>query len=296
MRVQRLLGIFGVCLATGSSTVLSAPKSAEDLRVTFASFRTAEFPREVARMIAREKGAQAEEGSLDILRNAIIYNPPAAIATVGAASRVAPDLAVHFAATAALILPELAPGIARATAAAAPVRASEIAAAVTKEHPAQFARIAYEVSYAVPGQDEKIVNAIITSLPNLKAFTGAAPKTSLSVAPDCTAVGTSTPVPVSASAAITDLVATAPLVESTAHELGMKTDQLLVAELTPAQSAAVATKVQEVKAGKVSALGVTRGVAFTPGAGTPGAANRAQPVTVTPGQGRSYENPGQGPK
>ncbi len=290
MRLQRLLLVGTLALAASSPVVLA--KSAEDLRLTFASFRTAEFPREVGKLIAKEKGTDRADRATDIVRQAVIYSPAAAFATVGAACRVAPDLAVQFAVAAANVQSQLAPGIARAAAAAAPAHAAEIAAAVAKERPAQFALIAYEVAYAVPGQDQKIAEAVIASVPNLKTFAAATVNSNVSLiaVPDQAAVGPSTPVPVSVSRSITDLVAVAPLVESTARELGMKTEQLLVASLTPAQTATVNTKVQTAKvSATASSNAAVKGVPFVPGGGTPGEANRAQTVVVTPGSGRDYK-------
>jgi hypothetical protein len=191
---------------------------------------------------------------------------------------------------------KLASGIARAAAAAAPDHAAEIAAAVAKERPTQYASIAYEVSYAVPGKDEQIVNAVISGVPNLKTFVGAAPKTPVAVTTEGAAVGLSTPQAVDVSPALADLVSAAPLIDDTARTLGIKKDDLLTAQLTESQTAAVNAKVNASKSSTVSATAsssaAAKGVPFVPGGGTQGEQKKAQPVVVTPGQDRDYSNNG----
>jgi hypothetical protein len=250
----------------------------EDTRTTLASFPAAELPRESAKMVKNVKGEARAARCVDIVRTAVELNHASAPAIVGAASRVAPDLAVEFSSVAATIEPKLAAGIARAAAAAAPNYASEIALGVIKTRPALYAQIAYEVSYAVPGKDAQIANAVVTGLPNLKGFT-------------------------SSPATLTGLLAATPQVDKAARQLGMKTDEFVVTTLTPTQASTVQTAFATTSTSGASfaplaAGGVPsqKGVPFVPGAGTPGEENRAQTVVVTPGEGRTYDKPGNGPK
>lgn len=273
MKVLPLIIAGVVAVAATTPALNAASKKADDARTYLSTLRVAELPREVAKLIVNEKGNGRAERCVAIVRSAVELSRASAPAIVGAASRIAPDLAPEFSAAAATIEPKLAAGIARAAAAAAPNYAPEIAVAVIKAQPSQYTQVAYEVAYAVPAKDQQVVNAVVTGLPNLKPFTASTPNLSVS-----------------------ELLATAPDVEKAASQIGMKTEQFLVADLTPVQVSTVQTAALSASAGKVSAAGVTKGTPFVPGAGTPGEVNRAQTVVVTPGQGRTYDKPGNGPK
>jgi hypothetical protein len=259
MKYRTLLLIAAVSLAQASS-VFSANRSPQELRVALAAAKPLEIPRETAGLISELNGPDREKLAIDIVRWAVELNPASAGPIVGSAARVAPELAAKMSSTAAALQPKLAPAIARAAASSAPASAAEIAAAVARERPAQYAAVSCEVAYAVPGRDPEIVNAVVASLPNLKSF----------ALTDETSPNTK----------VTDLLAIAPVVESAASTLGMKTEQFLVTELTPAQQ----TKVSTIN----SAHSVVKGVPFAPAAGTPGEGKNPNDFTVTPGKGRDY--------
>ena len=300
MKIKPLILAGAATLVASVPALYAANNSAGESPAPLGSVRTAELPREVARLVGNEKGNGRAERAVAIVRHAVEVNRAAAPAIVGAAARVAPDLAAQFSAAAVTVEPKLAAGIARAAAAAAPSYAGEIAAAVVKIHPVLYAQVAYEIAYAVSNQDQQIVNGVVAGLPNLKPFTG--------------------------SATVTELLASTPRVDKAARQLGMQTDEFLLADLTPAQLSTVKSLVAsstpsvasaasvnrpavvpvEVSllspsadaplAAKVTAASATKGVPFVPGAGTPGEDNRAQVVVVTPGEGRTYDKPGNGPK
>jgi len=282
-----LVGAVTLALASAPSTSAAA-KSAGTYRHSFASVRTAELPREVARLVGKEKGQDREQRSIEIVTAAVACNPASAPMIVGAASRVAPDLAAKFAAAAAAIVSQSAPAIARAAAASAPAHAHEIGSAVARVRPAQYAQIAHEVSYAVPHSEQQVIKAIVVDLPNLKPFAAAASQFNNGPAAESPQpAATASVAAPTAQITVVDLLSTTSAVDSAAREIGMKTEDFLVADLTSEQIDTV-TKVS----GKMSAFGIKN----PPASPNPNGQAHASPNGLANGKGHSYEKPGNGPK
>ncbi len=146
-----------------------APK-ANPFNEVLAAVPAAELPAKAADLVVQAKSRDRQATTADVVKAAVMINPAAAPAIVGAIARAVPEMASVAAGAAAAELPKQASAIAKAATAAAPSQAAKIVVAVCRAAPNQYRNIAIAVSEAAPTAGKAIVNAVATALPELKPY------------------------------------------------------------------------------------------------------------------------------
>lgn len=167
MKKLFMIGAFvSLTVAAGFAAVNSAP--GPELRKALAAVPIPELPAKAAELIRAAKPAERNSQTIEVMRAALLVNPGAAVAIVGAVAREVPDMAAVAAATAAEALPNDAEAIARAAAMVAPSEAGRITAAVCRAVPGQYRAVAAAVAAAAPSATRLVLQAVASVFPELK--------------------------------------------------------------------------------------------------------------------------------
>ena len=160
-----LLGV--AFLAGGSSFGKDAPK-VNAFNEVLAAVPSAELPAKAAGLVSHARARDWHTTTVSVVNSAVVINPVAAPAIVGAIARAVPNMASVAAGAAAELQPKQAAAIAKAAAAAAPSKAGKIVTAVCRAVPNEYRNIAAAVAQVVPGAEREIVRAVAAALPGLK--------------------------------------------------------------------------------------------------------------------------------
>ncbi len=157
-----------VCLPGPAYRAEAGPVQASSLLNQLAAVPAPELPAKAAEMVKSAPTRERATVTIEVMKAAILKNPQAAIAIVGAIAKAVPDQAALAAAVAAAEQPAQAAEFARAAAVAAPAKVGSIVAAVCRAAPQDYRRIALLVTEAVPGANNEVLHAIATVFPELK--------------------------------------------------------------------------------------------------------------------------------
>jgi hypothetical protein len=129
-----------------------------------------ELSARAAGLVIQAKKADRVETAKQVVREAVILNPNAILAVVGAIAFATPEVAPDVAVQAVALLPDRLELITKAVASGAPGEAKRITSALASAYPMKFDRIALATSLGAPKAASHILEGITEALPGLKPF------------------------------------------------------------------------------------------------------------------------------